>query len=121
MQVGIDMVKISRMEKSMESEHFSMRVFTPEERALFGGQAARFQKAAGNFAGKEAFVKALGTGFGPLGFQDVAVLRNGRGAPYLALSPAAKELLGQREAAVSITNEGGFATAIVILSERGER
>ena len=55
MKIGTDIVKISRIEKSIESESFLSGVYTDEERAY----CKSAQSFAGIFAAKEAYLKAL--------------------------------------------------------------
>lgn len=59
--VGVDMVRIGRMEKSLGSEAFWQRVFGEEERAFLEklAPARRAASAAANFAAKEAFLEGL--------------------------------------------------------------
>jgi len=63
--IGTDIVEMSRMQKTWErfGEHFARRILMDEEMELFRQtkQPARF--LAMRFAGKEATVKAMGTGF----------------------------------------------------------
>ena len=53
-----------------------------KERELIGGHP---QKAAGNFAVKEAISKVFGTGVRGFGLKDIEVLRDPRGKPYVIL------------------------------------
>ena len=57
-KIGIDIVKISRIEKSIKSQSFLNKVFTENERAY----CKKAENFTGIFAGKEAYFKALGTG-----------------------------------------------------------
>jgi holo-[acyl-carrier protein] synthase len=92
--VGIDLVEISRMKKTIGSasgERFVARVLTSLERELADlrpGRRAEF--VAGRFAAKEAVVKALGCGIGAqVGFLDIEVRPDERGKPECLLSSAA--------------------------------
>ena len=58
--IGVDSIEISRVVKAMEKEHFVHRIFTEKERAEMEHAKRR---GASDFAGKEAVVKAFGTGF----------------------------------------------------------
>lgn len=66
--VGIDLCDAGRMEKSITRQSFLDHVFAPEEQALLAalGDKHRAETAAANFAAKEAFLKAAGTGPGRL-------------------------------------------------------
>ena len=59
---GTDIVKISRLEKALETPGFYEKVFGKRERAEFEKRGARLESLAAAFAAKEAFGKALGTG-----------------------------------------------------------
>ena len=63
--IGVDCTSVSRLAASIQRPHFVQRVFGQTEQALLqsrGGRAA--ETAAANFAAKEAFLKAVGTGLG---------------------------------------------------------
>ncbi len=102
--IGSDLCNIERIQASLDrfGERFEMRVFTELERA----RAARrpFTRAgtyAKRFAAKEAFSKAVGTGFRQGVFmKDIGVINARSGAPTLALSGGAAERLA------AITPEG---------------
>lgn len=116
--VGVDLAQIRRIEKSLERPGFWERVFGPRERALLEQSPRRAERAAAGFAAKEAFGKALGTGlfreFSPC---EAEALRDERGAPYLAFSGRAAALMAGRglTAHLSLTHEGGYAAAFVVL------
>ena len=64
--VGIDLCDADRIEKSLAKPSFLDHVFAPAEQALLSalGEKRRAETAAANFAAKEAFLKAVGTGLG---------------------------------------------------------
>lgn len=116
--IGVDMVNIARMERAAQSAHFMERVFGDEERALFALRGHRAQVLAANFAAKEAFGKAIGTGImQEFRLSEVQALRNERGAPYLVFSGRAEDLMCRRgwNAHLSLTHEGEYACAFVVL------
>lgn len=88
--IGVDLVELYRMEKIIkESPRFVKKVLTPDEYRCFEQKKGRHQVEylAGRFAAKEAFSKAWGTGIGKLTFQDIEVLNEANGRPYVAASP----------------------------------
>ncbi|MCU0729676.1 MAG: holo-ACP synthase, partial [Sphingopyxis sp.] len=95
--LGSDLCNIDRIKSSLErfGERFEQRVFTDIERAK--GNSRPFTKAgtlAKRFAAKEAFSKAVGTGFKRGVFmRDIGVVNAPSGAPTLALSGGAAERL----------------------------
>ena len=82
----------------------------------------RPETMAANFAAKEAFAKALGTGVRGFALGEVAVLRDSLGAPYFALSGRAKELAEGRGPAfsVSLTHTDELAAAFVVAWTKGK-
>ena len=86
--VGIDLCEAQRMEKSLQRQAFCDHVFAAEEQALLAELPARrrAETAAANFAAKEAFLKAVGTGLGGFALNELALLRAQSGAPYFKLS-----------------------------------
>lgn len=117
MRVGIDSVDISRIEKSLEIQGFLTKLFSESERVLFMEKRMKPETVAGNFAAKEAFSKALGTGLRGFSLNEVSVLRDGLGAPYIELCGRAKELAKGLKFTVSITHTETTATATVIAYE----
>lgn len=115
---GIDMVDIDRIARSMENPRFFSKVFGPEEQAelLAKGEKRRIESAAGAFAAKEAFSKALGTGIVGFDLCEVQLLHKDNGAPYLTLSGGAKELAESQKLqfSVSITHTDTTAAAMVV-------
>ncbi len=74
------------------------------------------QSAAALWAAKEAIAKALGTGIGKeLGFKDIEIIKDERGAPQVRLAPKVQEAFGIEEVAISLTHDGGFAAAAAIV------
>ena len=120
--VGIDNVQISRMEKSLQKPRFAKWVFSEEELAMLEGLApAKYlESAAGCFAAKEAFLKAAGVGLGGFALHEMAALRKESGQPYMAPSGKTADYCTENNLTchLSITHDGGIATAIVILEQR---
>lgn len=117
--VGLDVCQISRMKETLKNEHFLTRFFSPEEQAYLNSRGAvRDASAAGMFAAKEAFVKALQTGFTSLELQDIAVVHKQSGAPEYHLTGHARHALqafGANRAFLSITHDADIAAATCIL------
>ena len=81
--IGTDLCAADRMAAKLQKPAFVQRVFSPAEQALLNGRGGthRAETAAANFAAKEAFLKAAGTGLGGFALSDLAVLRTESGAP----------------------------------------
>ncbi|WP_124101003.1 holo-ACP synthase [Ruminococcus sp. Marseille-P6503] len=114
--VGIDLIEIARIEKSVKSRRFVERVFSEKEIALFSSKSNSAESMAGNWAAKEAFSKALGTGVRDFSLNEVSVLRDGLGAPYLELTGNAEKIADKLglEFSVSITHTSQLAQAVCI-------
>ena len=111
---GIDIEALASIQNAVEKrEGFARRVLTDKEMERFASFKGRRQieYLAGRWSAKEAFSKAMGTGIGKLGFQDLEVLNNERGAPYFSKSPFSGKVW------LSISHTDQFVTASVILEE----
>jgi len=114
MKIGTDIVAISRIEKALNrhKESFKERFLNPTEIALAKNNAS----IAGFWAAKEAISKAFGCGIGKeLGFHDITISKNQKGAPYFDLSPQTKERFPFQKSSLSISHDGGFAIAVVVI------
>ena len=111
---GIDIEELASIQNAVEKRKgFAQRVLTDKEMERFSSLKGRRQVEylAGRWSAKEAFSKAMGTGIGKLGFQDLEVLNNERGAPYFSKSPFSGKVW------LSISHTDQFVTASVILEE----
>ena len=99
---------------------FAERVFTEKERAYCEAKgAAAAQSYAARFAAKEAFLKALRTGWrGKIGWQDIEIKNDEYGAPFLEISGEAREILEKLKAnkihlSMSHTTEHAIANVVL--------
>jgi holo-[acyl-carrier protein] synthase len=127
--IGSDICNIERIAKSLErfGDRFLTRVFTETERAK---AESRPHTVAGTlakrFAAKEAFSKAVGTGFKRGVFmKDIGVVNAASGAPTLELTGGARARLDALappghaiDIHLSLTDDHPWAQAIVILTLR---
>jgi holo-[acyl-carrier protein] synthase len=125
--IGVDVTEIDRIARSLErfGRRFTDRVLTPLERSwLPASPRARAAYVAGRFAGKEAALKALGTGMAEgIGLHAVEIRRQASGRPELVLLGRAAQragLLGARRFLVSLTHGRAHAAAVVVLEDDGE-
>jgi holo-[acyl-carrier protein] synthase len=129
--LGSDLCNIERIQRSLDrfGERFIARVFTETERAK--AERRPFTRAgtyAKRFAAKEAFSKAVGTGFKRGVFmKDIGVVNLPSGQPTLALTGGAKErldaLVPPGHAArvhLTMTDDHPFAMAVVIIEVLSE-
>jgi holo-[acyl-carrier protein] synthase len=122
--LGVDLCEVSRLRDLVEryGERVVERLFTPAEQGPCRGRR-RFECLAGRFAAKEAALKALGTGLSNgIAWRDVELTRSEHQPPSVTFHRAARrilELRGAHRAHVSITHDGGFAVAVVVLERVG--
>ncbi len=120
--VGIDLVEIARIERSIGSESFCKGVFG--DRELGELKSRRPQSYAAAYCAKEAFAKALGTGVRGFKLTEVQLLHDDLGAPYLSLNGKAQQMAlekGFEHFSVSVSHDGGFCTAIVLAEKIKEK
>lgn len=119
--IGIDLVKISRIDAAIERHgaRFAERILSEHELAQYAAHRHQASFAAKHFAAKEALLKALGTGL-RMGIQwrHMEVRNNTLGKPYLRCSGRVQELFEERgitASFLSISDEDEYAAAFVTL------
>jgi holo-[acyl-carrier protein] synthase len=123
LRVGIDLVRVSRVNESLAAfgDRFLRRIFTDAEIAYATAAPAQTgERLAARFAAKEAAKKALGAGDG-IGWRQIEVVRAPSGACSLSFHDQAARAAGGCLPAVSLSHEGDFATAVVVLLQPSER
>jgi holo-[acyl-carrier protein] synthase len=115
--VGIDVVPVDRFAASLaRTPALADRLFTPAEQVTASGSARSAESLAARFAAKEALAKSLGAG-GGMAWTDAEVRVDDVGRPSLVVSGsvlARAESLGVRRFHVSLSHDGGIASATVI-------
>ena len=114
--IGVDIVELDRIGRSIErfGERFLRRIYTERELAYCRG---RVSSLAARWAAKEAVAKALGTGIGAVGWQDIEVLNNERQRPIVILHGPAAELAAQLNITaleISLSHARDYAVAFVV-------
>ena len=120
--VGIDIIDVDRIAQRIEKENgFKEMIFSAEEISYCESKVHKFEYYAARFAAKEAFFKALGTGWlAGTNFNEVTIINNIEGKPELILSGETKRTLLALEDAtikVSLSHLKTIATAIVIIEK----
>ncbi len=121
--IGIDIVEVYRIAETLQrTPRFGERVFTTAERAYCDAKgAAAAQSYAGRFAAKEAFLKALQTGWrGKITWHDIEIISDDQGVPTLRVSGEASALfanLGATQMHLSISHTSEHAVAQVIFEK----
>ena len=117
--IGIDIVRIQRMERWRQRPGLLERYFDPQElAAAFSRGRGADHSLAARFAAKEAFGKALGTGFAGMVLKDIMVVSHHNGRPELRVVGTAMEALrknGANRLHLSLTHERDNAAAVVVL------
>jgi holo-[acyl-carrier protein] synthase len=118
--IGIDLIEVDRVRHNVEGDRgFRERVFSPDEIAYCERLHDPAQHFAARFAAKEAFFKALGTGWRDgLEFTDVELVNDELGKPELRLSGLCAEAVQKRRGTtvlVSLTHLKETAGAVVII------
>jgi len=119
--IGTDIIEVYRIRETLErTPRFAERVFTRREREYCETKgAAAAQSFAARFAAKEAFLKALRTGWrGKIAWQDIEIKNDEQGAPSFEISGEAKiilEKLGANKVHLSMSHTTEHAIANVVL------
>lgn len=123
--IGTDICDVRRMQQSLErqGERFAHKLLNPTEQAIWDQR--RQQRAergdrylATRFAAKEAFSKAIGTGFtGVMAWHDCEIASQPSGQPTIVLHGALKAWFDSQQlrAHVSITDETHYAASFVVV------
>jgi len=121
---GVDIVDNKRIAKKVRNKVFINRVFTKNEINLSKNTRNRINFFAKRFAAKEAFVKALGTGFrNNINFKDIGVKNNNRGKPSLDISTSLKKIMKKKfninkyKTYLSLSDEKKYSIAFVIINK----
>ena len=119
--IGTDLVDLERIKSMKSLSSFAKKILGDQELKEYAQleEGLNQHYLGKQFAGKEAFVKALGTGFkDPIFPKDIQILRNSLGKPEVILSAGAKsyvEDLGITKSHVSLADESNHLIAFAVL------
>jgi holo-[acyl-carrier protein] synthase len=118
--IGTDLIEVERVKKSIEKINgFKEKIFRPAEISYCESKKNKFEHYAGRFAVKEAFFKALGTGWrNGLSFNEIEVVNDKLGKPEIELHGKAKDSAVKnkiKRIKVSISHIKETAIAFVII------
>ena len=119
--IGTYLVDLDRIKKIKSLSTFAKKILGNQELEKYQQLTDGYNQSyiGKQFAGKEAFVKALGTGFKkPIFPRDIQILRNSFGQPEVLLSDEAKsyvENLGITKTHVSLADESNHLIAFAVL------
>ena len=120
--IGTDIVEIGRVEDKLgRTPGLRERVFTPLEIEYSGSKARSGQHFAARFAAKEAFLKAMGTGWrSGYRFTDIEVVNDELGKPGVLVHGKVREFCeakGIRRWHVTLSHSRELAKAVVVLEQ----
>jgi holo-[acyl-carrier protein] synthase len=117
--IGTDIAEVARISKSIESNTFKEKIFSKIEIVYCESRANKSESFAARFAAKEAFFKALGTGWrGGMAFNEVEVINDNLGKPSLNIIGVTAEIIKEKNIKtihVSLSHTKEIAMATVIL------
>jgi holo-[acyl-carrier protein] synthase len=120
--IGIDMIEVERIALKIAKEMgFREMVFSKNEIAYCEARPNKYQHYAARFAAKEAFFKAIGTGWrNGTAFHEVEIVHNDEGMPQLVLLGETANTLAditRENIRVSISHLASIASAVVIFEK----
>ena len=120
--IGVDIIENKRIKNSLKNSKFKKKIYSDNElkqSSLSKNKVSYFSK---RFAAKEAFAKALGTGFrGNLNFCDIEVVNDKLGKPYYLKTKKITEIIQMKfkikkfNCFLSISDEKDYSTAFAII------
>ena len=122
--IGVDIVENNRFKKLIKKKRFISRICSPKEINNFKKKNNKILYLSKRFSAKEAFVKALGSGFrNKLCFNDISILNDKRGKPYFFFNQKIKKILKNKyklikfKAHLSLSDEKKHSISYVILQK----
>ena len=114
--IGVDIIEIARIQEAIDrwGERFLRRVYTESELRLCRKKPGRL---AARFAGKEAVMKALGTGAKGISWREIEIVAEPSGKPLVHLYGKAQDRadgLSLDKLAISLSDSKEYAIAFVV-------
>ena len=123
--IGVDIIENKRIKASIKNSKFRNRIFTNKELKQSSQYKNKTNFFSKRFAAKEAFVKALGTGFrNNLNFKDIEIINDKIGKPNYSINKKVKKLIKRNfkvknyNCFLSISDESDFSTAFTIIQSK---
>jgi len=121
--IGTDIVDVSRVKKLFDkSKNFKNRIFSAKEIKHCESKKNKIASYSKRYAAKEAFVKALGTGFRKgISFNEISINNKENGAPFIELTGKTKMITKNlvkrtNNIYLSLSDEKKYALAMVVIS-----
>ena len=123
--IGVDLVKNQRIKQSIKKKGFIEKIFSKKEIVYSQKTSNKVNFFAKRFAAKEAFSKALGTGFkGGISFKKIEILNDKMGKPYYYNSNNIKRIIYNRfklksyDLFLSISDETDYSVAFTVIQKK---
>jgi holo-[acyl-carrier protein] synthase len=123
--IGVDIVENSRIRKCLKNKLFQKRIFSTSEISYAKKIKDKTSYFSKRFAAKEAFSKAVGTGFRyNLNFKDITIANDKLGKPSFIITDKIKKILKSQlkvsafNFLLSISDEKKYSIAYVILQKK---
>jgi holo-[acyl-carrier protein] synthase len=120
--IGVDIIQNKRIKASIRNHKFKDRIFSSKELKLSNYSKNKIGFFSKRFAAKEAFAKALGTGFrNNLNFKDIEIMNDKLGKPYYAKTKKITTIIRKEfrvknfNCFLSISDEKEYSTAFAII------
>jgi holo-[acyl-carrier protein] synthase len=120
--IGVDIIENKRIKASIRNHKFKDRIFSSKELKLSNYSKNKIGFFSKRFAAKEAFAKALGTGFrNNLNFKDIEIMNDKLGKPYYAKTKKITTIIRKEfrvknfNCFLSISDEKEYSTAFAII------
>ena len=122
--IGVDIIQNKRIKDSIKNHKFKNRIYSTNELKLSSYSKNKIGYFSKRFAAKEAFAKALGTGFRDnLNFKDIEIMNNKLGKPYYTKTKKITEIIKKKfkvknfNCFLSISDEKEYSTAFAIIEK----
>ena len=122
---GVDIVKNQRIKNALKNKNFAKRIFSKAEIIQSKKNNNKTNFFAKRFAAKEAFVKAIGTGFRKnINFKDISISNNIYGKPQLTFNNKIRKLVKKKfksnnfKIYLSLSDEESYSIAFVIIEKK---
>jgi|TARA_X000001036_G_C20006233_1_gene532480 holo-[acyl-carrier protein] synthase len=123
--IGVDIIENKRIIKSIKNDKFKKRIYSQKELELSTLTINKTSFFSKRFAAKEAFAKALGTGFrNNLNFKDIEVINDKFGKPYYSKNKKIKKMIQKNfnvknfDCFLSISDEKDYSAAFTIIQTK---
>ena len=123
--IGVDIIDNKRIKNSLKNTKFKIRVYDNKELKQSNLSKNKVNYFSKRFAAKEAFTKALGTGFRKnLNFKDIVIMNDTMGKPYYLITNKITKIIQKRfkvrnfDCFLSISDEKDYSTAFTIIQSK---